>query len=431
MRSPREQIMSETLTQTNAWTELGLIVGAQHMRPASMNDAVDGMQPCGVIAPGTTEQVAEILHYCNSAGLAVVPRGGGTKLWLGNRPQKVDFILSTERLNQVIEHAAGDMTATVEAGCTIDNFQRTLKKHGQRLAADPMWPETATVGGLLATAESGTLRIRYGAVRDLVLGLELALPDGSTIRAGGKVVKNVAGYDLTKLVIGSLGTLGVITRAVFRLHPIPVATATYSTVVPTASEATKLLLSILNSQLVYTGLQVRATRAQEFAVDVRFEGIPESLEDQHVKLSQIGGGCCFDTAVEVWTARQQLFANDRGSVICKCCVLPAQIGSLCDALFRHAKLAGVAASLVAQGTGIVELRCDAAGPLPLTTVLEKLRAETDRLQGTLIVQRCPIGLKEGLDVWGTIEDALPLMQTIKAKFDPERTLNPGRFVGAI
>ena len=232
-------------------------------------------------------------------------------------------MLSTERLNQVIEHAAGDMTATVEAGCTIDNFQRTFSKHGQRLAADPMQPETATVGGLLATAESGTLRIRYGAVRDLVLGLELALPDGSLIRAGGKVVKNVAGYDLTKLVIGSLGTLGVITRAVFRLHPIPVATATYSTVVPTASEATKLVLSILNSQLVYTGLQIRATRAHEFAVDIRFEGIPESLEDQHVKLSQIGGGCRFELRSRYGRRASNFLSTTavRSSVNVACCRL--------------------------------------------------------------------------------------------------------------
>ncbi len=423
--------MSGTLTQTNAWTELSLIVGGENIRPASTNDAVEGMQPCGVIAPGTAQQVAEVLHCCSSAGLAVVPRGGGTKLWIGNRPQKADFILSTERLNQVIEHAAGDMTATVEAGCTIDSLQRTLKEHGQRLAADPLWPEAATVGGLLATAESGSLRLRYGAVRDLVLGVEVALPDGNVIRPGGKVVKNVAGYDLTKLVIGSLGTLGLITRAVFRLHPIPVATATYSTVLPGASEATKFVLAILDSQLVYTGLQVRASRADAFVVDVRFEGIPESLEDQHTKLIQLGGVRQFDVAGDVWTARQQLFDNANTSLICKFSVLPAQIGSLCDALFRHAKAAETPANLVAQGSGIVEVRCDASDPVSMTKLLDGLCAEVHSLQGTLVVQRCPTALKETLDVWGEIPDALPLMQKIKEKFDPERILNPGRFVGGI
>jgi glycolate oxidase FAD binding subunit len=422
--------MSGTVTQTNAWTELTSIVGAENMRPAAMDDAVDGMQPCGVIAPGSAQQVAAVLHYCSSAGLAVVPRGGGTKLWLGNRPQKVDFILSTERLKQVIEHAAGDMTATVEAGCTIDNFQRTLKQHGQRLAADPLWPEAATVGGLLATAESGTLRIRYGAVRDLVLGAEVALPDGSVIRPGGKVVKNVAGYDLTKLMIGSLGTLGVITRAVFRLHPIPVATATYSTTLPSAAEATKLVLAILDSQMVYTGLQVRASQGDAFAVDVRFEGIPESLEDQHARLIQVGGGKRFESAEDVWTARQKLFAEVGSSVICKCSVLPAQIGSLCEAVFRNEASAEAKARVVAQGTGIANVRWDAAGPV-LTRVLHGLRAEVDRFGGTLIVHRCPVALKEGLDVWGASKDTLPLMQKIKEKFDPERILNPSRFVGAI
>jgi glycolate oxidase FAD binding subunit len=424
--------MSEARSQMDpAWTGISAIVGGEHIRPASAADAVDGMQPSGVIAPGTAQEVAQMLRYCSAAGLTVIPRGGGTKLWLGNRPQKTDFILSTERLNRLIEHAWGDMTATVEAGCTIDNFQRILKEHGQRLAADPMRPEAATVGGLLATAESGTLRIRYGAIRDLVLGLEMALPDGSVIKAGGKVVKNVAGYDLTKLTIGSLGTLGVITRAVFRLHPIPVATATYSTWLPTASEAARLVLAILDSTLVYTGLQVRTQRADQFAVDVRFEGIPESLEDQFAKLGQVGGGRPLQRADKVWMERHNLFVAASSSVIAKCSVLPAQIGSLCETVFRQAEPAEVAAMVVAQGTGVAEVRLDATSLQSLMRVLNKLRQELDHLQGTVIVERCPVAMKQGLDVWGARKDVLPLMHRIKEKFDPARTLNPGRFVGAI
>jgi glycolate dehydrogenase FAD-binding subunit len=423
--------MSEARTQMDqAWTGLSAIVGRENLRPASAADAVDGMQPSGVIAPGTAQEVAEVLRYCNSAGLAVIPRGGGTKLWLGNRPQKVDFILSTERLNRVIEHAWGDMTVTVQAGCTIDNLQRTLKEHGQQLAADPIRSEGATVGGLLATAESGTLRIRYGAIRDLVLGVEVALPDGSVIKAGGKVVKNVAGYDLTKLMIGSLGTLGVITRAVFRLHPIPAATATYSTLLPSASEASKLVLAVLDSYLVYTGLQIRAQRADQVSLDIRFEGIPESLEDQYAKLSQVAGAHKFERDGEVWTARQKLFADASSSVISKCSVLPAQVGLLCDAVFRCSEPA-VKATVVAQATGVAEVRLDAAGVQPLMKAFNALREELDRLEGTLIVEQCPVSMKQELDVWGTLKDALPLMQQIKEKFDPARMLNPGRFVGAI
>jgi len=414
-----------------AWTDLEAIVGAEYIRPTTSSDMIDGLQPAKVIAPGTAQEVAKVLQYCSSAGLAVVPRGSGSKLGLGNRPQKADLVLSTERLNRVVEHVWGDMTAVVEAGCTIENLQSAIRPHGQRLAADPLWPERCTVGGLLATAESGTFRLRYGAVRDLVLGVEVALPDGNLIKAGGKVVKNVAGYDLTKLVIGSLGTLGVITRAAFRLHPMPVATATYSARVGSATEASRLVLAILGSFMVYTGLQVRASRADQFTVDVRFEGIPESLNDQYEKLVKIASEAkVAESPGDVWKARQQLFSNAGDSVICKCSVLPKQIGALCDGVFQQAKAAEVAATLVAQGTGLAEVRLDAGAPA-LMKVVNGLRAGVDRLDGTLVVEQCPPAIKESLDVWGTLKDAVPLMQQIKAKFDPAGTLNPGRFVGAI
>ena len=425
--------MSQAEIQTKeAWIELSAIVGPEHLRPATPEDAVDAVQPAGVLAPGNALEIAQVLQYCASAGLSIIPRGGGTQLGLGNRPRQADFVLSLERLNQVIEHAWGDMTVTVEAGCTIAKLQSVVREHGQQLGADPMQPEHATVGGVLATAESGTLRIRYGAIRDLVLGVEMALPDGSVIKAGGKVVKNVAGYDLTKLAIGSLGTLGVITRAVFRLHPVPVATATFAAMLPSASEAEKLVLAILDSHLVYTGLQIRARHADEIFIHIRFEGIPESLQDQYAKLGRIAGAHQFmDCAGDVWMERQKLFVNASTSMICKCSVLPSQIGSLCDAVFLHTKEAGVSVTLVAQGAGLTEVRLDAAGLQPLAAVLQVLRREVERLAGTLTVSQCPVAMKSQLEVWGTVRDALPLMQRIKQKFDPDQVLNPGRFVGGI
>jgi len=285
---------------------------------------------------------------------------------------------------------------------------------------------------LLATADNGTLRLRYGGIRDLVLGVEVALPDGNLIKAGGKVVKNVAGYDLTKLVIGSLGTLGVITRATFRLHPVPVATATYSTLLSGTSEATQLLLGVLDSPLVYTGLQLRADTPQQIAVDIRFEGIVESLQDQYAKLGKVAGGAPFVQASgDVWKARQELFSHAEHSVICKCSVLPAQVGLLCQAIFGRAQSAAVSSIVVAQATGVAEVRLNAARVLSAVDVLNGLRAELGHLEGTLVVQQCPVAVKEALDVWGALKHALPLMQQIKGKFDPARTLSPGRFVGAI
>ena len=425
--------MSLARTQIDrVWTELSLIAGHEYVRPASREDAVDGMESCGVLAPGTAQEVAQVLHYCSSAGLALIVRGGGTKLEQGNRPAKVDFILSTERLSRVVEHAWDDMTATVEAGCIIANFQDTLRQHGQRLAADPRQPERATVGGVLATAESGTLRIRYGGIRDLVLGLEMALPDGSIIRPGGKVVKNVAGYDLTKLAIGSLGTLGVITQVVFRLYPVPFSSATYSATVSSVADAMKMTLAILDSHLVYTGLQIRAQRADQIAIDVRFEGIAESLEDQFAKLGQVAGPDRFkESAAEVWQARSELLVDAASAVICKARVLPAQIGSLCEMVFCQAEMLGVAATLVAQATGLAEVRLEGGSAGACATLVRALRGELSGLDGVVTVERCPVAMKPELDLWGGSRETLPLMRQIKAKFDPANVLNPGRFLGGI
>ena len=172
---------------------------------------------------------------------------------------RADLILSTARLNRVIEHAWADLTVSVEAGCTFQNLQNTLAQHGQRIAIDPLWPEQATVGGILSTNDSGTLRIRYGALRDLIIGMTIALPDGTLASSGGKVVKNVAGYDLPKLATGALGTLGVITRAIFRLHPLPRNTRSFTFAARDLTDANRLMLAVQDSKLTHTGLQARFT----------------------------------------------------------------------------------------------------------------------------------------------------------------------------
>ena len=200
---------------------LRAIAGGDHLRSAEAADRVAGIQPQMVLEPGNETELATALRWADAAALTVVPRGGGTKLAWGNRPVRANLILSTARLNRVIEHAWADLTVSVEAGCTIQSLQNALSQHGQQIAMDPLWPDRATVGGILSTNDTGTLRIRYGALRDLIIGVTIALADGTLASSGGKVVKNVAGYDLPKLITGSLGTLGVITRAVFRLHPLP------------------------------------------------------------------------------------------------------------------------------------------------------------------------------------------------------------------
>src|SRR5438093_5697184 len=233
------------------------IVGNENVHAATAADAVAGVQPKLVIEPGAERELAEILRLSNEAGLAVIPRGNGTKLGWGNPPTRADLILSTTRLNEIIEHAWADLTVTVEAGCTIQRLQETLAQHGQRLALDPLWPEKATIGGVLSANDSGALRLRFGALRDLIIGATIALADGTLASSGGKVVKNVAGYDLPKLLTGALGTLGVITRAIFRLHPLPHNVQSFTIAARDLDDANRLMLAVQSSRLVQTGLQTR------------------------------------------------------------------------------------------------------------------------------------------------------------------------------
>src|SRR6201981_3952090 len=225
------------------------IVTAKYVRTAGESDAVAGAQPSLVVEPGSEQELAKVLELANGAGLAVIPRGGGTKLEWGNRPERADVILSMARLNRVIEHAWADLTVSVEAGCTFQQLQNTLSQHGQRIAVDPLWPERATIGGILSTNDSGTLRIRYGGLRRPIFRTTMSLPDGTLASSGGKVVKNVAGYDLPKLVTGALGTLGIITRAIFRLHPLPRNVRSFTFSARDLDDANRIVLAVQDSRL--------------------------------------------------------------------------------------------------------------------------------------------------------------------------------------
>lgn len=413
------------------WAELASIVGAEHFRPAGPADAVDGVAAQKVIAPGSAEELARILRCANTAGLAVVPRGGGTKLGWGNPPHRADLILSTTRLNHVLEHAWADMTATVEAGCTVEQFQKTLGEHGQRLALDPLWPARASIGGILATNDSGSFRVRFGALRDLIIGINLALPDGTLARSGGKVVKNVAGYDLQKLATGALGTLGVITEAVFRLYPLPREARTVSFAADSAETLNKLVLAVQDSRLAFTGLQLRAQSGAAPQLDVRFEGIAAGNEAQLQQLRTLAAGTTqVETPANVWSARQALWNEPAPAAVGKFSVLPAHLSAVCDQVGGVAAPHGFEWKLVAQAVGLGLVRLD--GPAEkIGPALTRLRSELEKLRGSLVVLHCPPGVKAQLDVWGSAGDALPVMRRIKQELDPAGILNPGRFVGGI
>jgi len=384
-----------------------------------------------VFEPDTETELAAALRFGDAAGFGVVPRGGGTKTGWGNPPTRADLILSTARLNRIIEHAWADLTVSAEAGCTIQNLQSALAEHGQCIAVDPLWPERATVGGILSTNDSGTLRIRYGALRDLIIGVTIALPDGTLASSGGKVVKNVAGYDLPKLVTGALGTLGIITRAIFRLHPLPRNVQSFTLSARDLDDANRIVLAAQDSRLAHTGLQTRFTPGAAPAVDVRFEGTGAGLAAQAGTLRKLAAPATESaTSDAVWQARQELWCQAEPAAIAKFSVLPASIAETCRCIRNLADSLSVRWSAVVQGTGLGWLRLEASSPPSIYQVLHALRPELERAGGSLVVLHRPAAMPV-IDAWGSGGDAFPVMLSVKRQFDPRGTLNPGRFVGGI
>jgi glycolate oxidase FAD binding subunit len=410
------------------------LLGSENIRLATPADFVDDFPSHFVVAPDTSEKVAATLKFARDAGLHVIPRGNGTKKNWGNPPRAGEIVLSLGGLNRIVEHAWGDMTATVEAGCSFADLQTTLAQHGQRLALNPLWPDRATIGGILAANDSGPLRVRFGSLRDLVIGITLALPDGSLARSGGKVVKNVAGYDLPKLATGSMGTLGVITQATFRLHPLPRETRTLSFALENFTEMNRFLLAIHDCSAVPTGAQIRAAKAQALEVDIGFEGTPSGCEaqiDQIAALANFHGATRRDRSDPVWQATEKLWVTNPPSAICKFTLLPSEIATFLHSLTNVCKEYGLSWKIVAQSVGVGYLSLESPHPADLVAALETLRSQLESRLGSLVLLNCPPEFKTKLDVWGSATDALPLMRGIKQQFDPAGVLNPGRFQGNI
>lgn len=420
------------MLKTSSFEEnLRAVVAPENLRAASAGDAVSGVRPQFVAEPGDEKQLADALSLANEAGMTVVPRGGATKLNWANPPKKVDLILSTARLNRIVEHAWADLTVTVEAGCTLQSLQKTLAEHGQRLGFDSLWPERATIGGVLSTNDSGALRLRFGALRDLIIGVTIALPDGTLASSGGKVVKNVAGYDLPKLVTGAFGTLGVITRAVFRLHPLPRSAKTFSLSAENFPAMQHCILAIQDSQLAHTSLQIRCAAGELPAADILFEATDAGLAAQESQLRKLLGYARVEhTSESIWNARQDLWTTPvNNAFLAKISLLPTDIAKTLDSLKSLCDSRKVNSRIVLQATGIGMLRLE--GDLNrVAAAVERLRAELQSRGGALVVL-CRPPEWPSIDAWGNAGDGVPLMRAVKHQLDPKNTLNPGRFVGGI
>jgi glycolate oxidase FAD binding subunit len=398
------------------------------IRETTSADAIDGAMPERVAAPESTEQLAAVLRWANDRGVKVVPRGGGTKLGWANVPRALDLMLSLERFQAVRDHAWQDMTATVEAGVSMASLQRELAEHGQRLPLDALWPERSTVGGVVSANDSGALRLRFGSVRDLILGATVVLADGTIARSGGRVVKNVAGYDLPKLFTGSMGTLGVITEVTLRTYPLPHAAKTISFRFDDAREANKFVLAVADTTLVPAAMQMRVEKDASICVDLCFEGVDLGIAAQVERATEFAASTKGIGAPEnVWAMRESLWEGEAEAIVGKFSVLPTAIADAVDAM--RAKFDGV--RIIVQSLGIGLFRAEAASVEALQQLFTALRSELCANGGSLTLLQAPLAMKKSLDVFGATTSAQPLIARVKQQFDPNGTLSPGRFVGGI
>ena len=416
----------------------GRIIGPEHVRTATPEDAIDGVQPALVAAPGDIEELSAALKLAGTQGMAVAPRGAGTCLGLGAPPERLDAILSTQRLNRVLEYNPGDLVVKAEAGVPLHALQTVLVASGQMLALDPP-DDRATLGGIIATDASGPLRLRYGTVRDLLIGITVVLVDGTVARAGGKVVKNVAGYDLAKLFTGSLGTLGVIAEATFRLHPLPDATRTVAVEVATTGDAGRFVAALATSTLVPSAAELRWDEPDgPGQVVVVFEGITPGVEAQAAALLEIArahGSAQIVGAVReqaLWAELRTPAGLHEGEVCLKLAYPIAALESVIGAAQNEARRRGIPVRCSAHAaTGVAHVGFREEDSAALPSIVESMRTMLAPHSGRIVVLRAPAEGKHGPSVWGPDADALPLMRRIKAQFDPGRILNPGRFTGGI
>jgi glycolate dehydrogenase FAD-binding subunit len=433
-----------------------LALACRAVRPAAPRDAVAGVMPSWVASPATVQEASAVLQAAADHDLAVVPRGGGTKLAWGAPPRRCDVLVDMLRLDQVIEHAAGDLVARVQAGVTMAHLAGVLGGAGQQLALD--LPGTAgaggagrggspTVGGVLATGTAGPRRLRYGTPRDLVIGITVVRADGTVAHSGGKVVKNVAGYDLGKLFAGSYGTLGLIVDATFRLHPLAAATAFVTDEVYGAAAVAQAVAAAAASELAPSAVEIdRPARGGPVRLGVLLEGDPDGVAQRATRMrSTLGAGSVASRNEPPWWGAAPGGngpggAAAPGGTLIRIAFWADALRGVLEAIDVAAGSAGLdpaVAGSAASGVLHTGVRADAP-PGAVAAFLAGLRealaagepGEGPPARGSAVVLHAPDDVRDLVDLWGPVP-GLDLMRAVKDQFDPGHLMAPGRFAGGI
>ncbi len=379
-----------------------------------------------LLQPLTPAALAGALRDATARKQSIVIRGAGTKMDWGRPAGRIDAFLETRGLNRILAHQHGDLTATIEAGAALADVNAALAQHGQWLPLDPAFADRATIGGLLATNDCGPLRHRYGTPRDLVIGVQLATADGTLAKAGGQVVKNVAGYDLGKLVTGSFGSLAAITSATFKLSPLPRASKTLVVTIDHDVRVGRVVQQMMASQLEPLAFELDVRSTQSSAFLLRFASLPAVVDAQVGQARALLGSLASaidvidgDTELTLWRDHNARVWSASGAVV-RASWLPAAI----TPAIAELKTMGAEIEVVgraAVGAGLLRIDGDTGTQARVIT-----RLRQSATFGNTVVLRGSDALKAAVDVWGSMGDREPLLASLKRALDPQNTLNAGR-----
>jgi len=443
------------------------IVGESHVTqdPDKLKAyAVDGKKPKAVVVPGTIDEVSKVVTYASQEYLAIVPRGNGTKMGIGGIPKKIDIVLSTGRLSHITDRDCENLTLSAESGLTLSEVQQGLARVGKGyfLPLDPPFTDKATLGGIVATNSSGPKRLLYGAARDMIIGTKAVFPNGDIVVSGGKTVKNVSGYDMCKLLIGSYGTLGILCEMTFKLLPLPEREATLLLSFSNLEEADGFVRRMRSSQLVPSSIEIlnRLTVQKmrysmsmppngNYLVAVGLEGVAESIDRQVSEMSEMGKDHGMLEAVTLDAEKHQAFwvalrdfsprlMDEYSNVISmKSNFLISKCGEILGSYEKIAQGLGIDCAFISHAAnGIMHSYILAAKNLRSTVdsfvgLIEKLTAEAVKYGGGLVVESSPLSIKKKVDVWGGPRSDYVIARRLKEQIDPGGILNVGRFVGGI
>ena len=412
---------------------LSSVVGHEHTTPEP-ELSIDGLAPVVLARPGSSAEVAECLRVCAEAGAAVVPAGLMTWLESGNPLRRADVVLSLERMNRIVEYSPPDLTATAQPGVAISALNEIVKAECQWLPLDPPGSDRSSLGAIAVCASSGPLRLGFGSPRDYVIGLGLAHADGSESRSGGKVAKNVAGYDMNKLYVGSYGTLAVLTELTFKLRPLP---ESFQTVVLSGDFASIVHASkcILASEVMPASMFLTrgafahsaTAAAADWALRVRFADNGAAVQHQVdlvLKLSK-GTDVITEDGDSMWAAVADVDRLGRNSLR-----LSVPIPATAFIIEEASTILPDCSVSADLGIGVVRLAFDSEDGVA-ADVIRQLRSEVTRLGGGLVIERAGLAVRRQIDAWGEIGATAGLMRAVKERFDFKSILNPGRFVSGI